>query len=377
VTIADERRVVIDDPKARVLARSGAPSALDEIHKARLVLKAEIDSLRSNHNLYLDSVADAAYIAAHQVQAVELERRTAGESYTLSDFIFEIVLTFIPFGKLANQVIHKFLGSMINRMLKTRLAFKVLPLGDNAVKIGELRRVHRDFLIQKAIEAKLNPVEAIQQADKKLENFYDEWVNHTSEIRKAYFVPAIAQAEEGLQALTTVSLTPKGEVNVKVWSSAQSVGGDVQLSAEDRPSVAFLRQCLLHVRRQKAVQNLQFDLMLHLTDFGAYDSERDDVLNAANALFISLPDHNLAEFLDRLSRYFEACIWALTYEWTKFEFDPSQGRLRKPGSSDEFNPLVLAYLIKRLYVLRGRGTLLTKRTSSGETPIRSRTEGPA
>jgi hypothetical protein len=111
-------------------------------------MKAEIDSLRSNHTMYLDAVADAAYIAAHQVQAIDLQRKTAREVYTLSEFLFDIVVAFIPFDRLANHLIRDLLGKVVEKILKTRLAFKVLPIGEEGRKLEARLQARREFLLQ-------------------------------------------------------------------------------------------------------------------------------------------------------------------------------------------------------------------------------------
>jgi hypothetical protein len=253
------------------------PPGIDRDTKVTILRQIALQ--RRRQELLLDTLGDAARLAAQQVQdkRIEILERKATPEFSWQSAIFEILLSFIPFSAIAGKFLSTVLTDVVNSVLRTRLGFALFSKSEmglwlagatqNMIRQVESQATLNDFDKQLAIFG----VRQTQSSFLQTENvrvFYSDFVNKLS---------------DGNALLATAT---------QVHSSLEKIG-HWELKAEDTPGVAVADLALTFVRRQKAAQNLVLDsLALEV---------QNDLLDAEQAI-------SLAEFLFQGNAYLDRVI---------------------------------------------------------------------
>jgi hypothetical protein len=386
-------------------ARSSAPidtrALLDSAGSGVSIVRDEISRSRRNHELFFDMVADAAFLAGHQVQWIELGTLTERPEYTATDFFAEVALTFLPYGQLINGAAKTVLTGLVDKVLKTRMAFSftglsstariglgtelrdhavelakqeaqlVSKLGSRARRPGEARQIVERFLVAAddsewtkhwrdydALHKQLGDVthDRIRNLiSKPTEIVVEDFLKKESNIRRYYMTLPIELIEGGVSGMMAVTIGPNGRPMPKVLSSAMRITNQTSARPDDSAIVGVMSEIVDFAHHQKATQNLCFDEWESRSHvLGARvvtdPSFSEDLLKYLRSLRIPLPA-NGATVKNSLIRYFEACMWAQIYPLGQEKAEGQEKTKKDP--KNEINKVipekVLNYLINRLY----------------------------
>ena len=334
------------------MANSTDPASADQIYFLRRVLIKH----RRLQTYNLTMLRESAIMAAFQtvdVRLTLLEKKDEKET-TISDLIWEAAVV-ACFG-LAGSLVEKGLTAVFNSILKTRLAYGLIPKTDLGAwvkehqgrdwekQVGQYRKQLKDrYKISKnpaetaTMWEEYRPLLEKENADLKLfqKGFLDQ-----NDVRLLYHELTFKAVDPLIKSASNVVGVTE---NLKKLLRNESTLEDS--NAKDLPTVRVLRSALEFFNRQIETQHLvldEFDLALACGQYSQEEAEKLSLIliPGAEASFDSIGLN-----LDIWIRFFEFCIWVTLF--------PGERSIEGINTSQPHIPDVPIelqnYLIKRMF----------------------------
>jgi len=298
----------------------------------------------------LNQMKECVFIAAHQVTEIRLQRLEQPPTPGLGSLLFEAAVAEC-FG-FAGRTVVTFLKGVFNDILRTRMAFALLPKSDLGLALrNDLRTLRAqevgkyEQILENLSKQKLTPVEKATR--------YDEIKSVLKEARAGFNVfqagfldePEIRSLyhESTFKMVDSVIEKAANPDELKRLVRAATSGQDNSArSSGELPIASMVRSAVSYYNRQIEAQERATD---ELTTAATYLYDKSELLKLLMVLGVEDQDDTRSALRtqDWCIRWTEFCIWTRLYP------DVGKSGAKLVNLPEE----LLQYLLKRMYVIHG------------------------
>lgn len=314
------------------------------------LLRGALSKHRRRQTYGLTMMRESAVLAAFQTVDVRLSllEHKGEEKATLSGLVWEAAVA-ACFG-VAGSLVEKGLTAVFNSILKTRLAFSLVPKTELGAWVKEHqdreweRRIGKyERLLKDRYKISKNPAEtatmwddyrALLRDERREIKLFQRGFLDQNDVHLLYHELTFKAVDPLIKAAADVSAVQASLAKLLLADPSSP------LNVADTPTVRVLRSALEFFDRQLETQQLvldEFDLALAC---GRYSAEEVEKLASILVPGADAPFESIALNLDVWIRFFEFCIWVTLY--------PDIGT--KPGKVENVPEALTAYLLHRVFV---------------------------